>query len=41
MFSLIIMGREEIKNAKGVNKNAVKNVRDEDYLNFLFNKKLK
>ena len=41
MFSLIIMGSEEIKNAKGVNKNAVKNVRDEEYLNVLFNKKLK
>ena len=39
MYSLIAVNGEEIKKAKGVNKNVFKNIRHEEYINVLFNKK--
>ena len=40
MYSLIAAKSIEIKKAKGVNKNVVKNIRHEEYINVLFNKKV-
>ena len=40
MYSLIILNNEEIKKAKGVNKNVVKNIRRKEYVDVLFNKNL-
>ena len=39
MHSLIDVDNEENKKAKGVNKNVVKNIRDEEYIDVMFNKK--
>ena len=39
MYSLIALDGKEIKKVKGVNKNVVKNIRHEKYINVLFNKK--
>ena len=40
MYSLIVLDSEEIKKAKGVNKNVVKNRRHTKYVDVLFNKTL-
>ena len=40
MYSLIAESSEEIKKAKGVNKNVVKNIRHKEYVDALFNKKM-
>ena len=40
MYSLIAESSEEIKKAKGVNKNVVKNIRHKEYVDVLFNKKM-
>ena len=40
MYSLVAVDSGEIKKAKGVNKNVVKNIRHEEYINDLFNKKM-
>ena len=37
IYSLVIVGSEEIKKAKGVNTNAVKNIRHKQYVDVLFN----
>ena len=39
MYSLVTLDNEEIKKAKGVNKNVVKNIRHREYVDVLFNKK--
>ena len=39
MHSLTDVDNEENKKAKGVNKNVVKNIRDEEYIDVMFNKK--
>ena len=39
MHSINDVGNEENKKARGVNKNAVKNIRHNEYINVLFNKK--
>ena len=41
MYSLIAVDSREIKKEKAVNKNVVKNIRHEEYINVLFNKKMK
>ena len=38
MYSLVIVDNEEIKKAKRVNKNVVKNKRHKEYIDVLFNK---
>ena len=38
MYSLVIANDEEIKKAKGVNKNIVKNIKHKEYIDVLFNK---
>ena len=40
MYFLIIEGSEEIKKAKGVNENVVKNIRHKEYVDVLVNKKI-
>ena len=40
MYSLIAVDGEEIKKAWGTNKNVVKNIRLEEYVNVLLNKKM-
>ena len=40
MYSLIAVDGEEIKKAKGVHKYVGKNIRHEEYINVLFNKKM-
>ena len=40
MYSLVIVNNEEIKKAKGVNKNVAKNIRHKEYTDVLFNKNL-
>ena len=37
MYFLVVVGGEEIKKAKGVNKNVVKNIRHKEYVDVLFN----
>ena len=37
MYSLVTVDNEEIKKAKEVNKNVVKNVRHKEYIDVLFN----
>ena len=39
MYSLIVVGSEKFKKAKGVNKNVVENTRHKEYVDVLFNKK--
>ena len=39
MYSLVTVNNEETKNANGVNKNIVKNIRHRKYIDMLFNKK--
>ena len=41
MYSLIAVDSREIKKEKAVNKNVVKNIRHEEYINVLFNEKMK
>ena len=36
MYSLVVVGGEEIKRAKGVNRNVVKNTRHKEYPDVLF-----
>ena len=38
MYSSVIVNNEEIKKAKVVNKNVVKNIRHKEYVDVLFNK---
>ena len=38
MYSVVIVNNEEIKKAKGVKKNVVKNIRHKEYLDVLFDK---
>ena len=40
IYSLIAVDGGEIKKAKGVNKNVVKNIGHEEYINVSFNKKM-
>ena len=40
MYSLVIVNIEEIKKARGVNKIVVKNIRDKECIEVLFNKNL-
>ena len=40
MYSLIAVDSREIKKKKAVNKNVVKNIRHEEYISVLFNKKM-
>ena len=40
MYSLVAVGSEEIKKAKGVFKNVVKNIIHKEYLDVLFNKNI-
>ena len=40
MYSLIAVDSEEVKKAKGVNKNVVKKVKHKEYIDALFNKKM-
>ena len=40
MYSSVIVNNEEIKKAKVVNKNVVKNIRHKEYVDVLFNKYL-
>ena len=40
MYSLVTVNNEETKNANGVNKNIVKNIRHRKYIDMLFNKKM-
>ena len=39
MYSLIVVGSEKFKKAKGVNKNVAENTRHKEYVDVLFNKK--
>ena len=39
MYSLIDIDREEVKKAKGVNKNVVKNIRHKKFVDVLLNNK--
>ena len=41
MYSLIAVDNEEVKKAKGVNKNFVKKVGHKEFVDVLFNKKLR
>ena len=38
IYSLIDVDNEEIQKAKGVNKNVIKNTRQKEYVDVLFNK---
>ena len=38
MHSLVIASNEETNKAKGINKNAVRNIRHKEYIDVLFNK---
>ena len=40
MYSLVAVNNEETKNAKGVNKNVVKDIRHREYIDILFNKQM-
>ena len=40
MYSLIGVDNEEVKKAKGLNKNVVKKIRHKEYIEILFNKKM-
>ena len=40
MYSLIAVDGEDVKKAKGVNKNIIKKIRHEKYTDVLFNKKM-
>ena len=40
MYFPVIVDDEEIKKAKGVNNNVVRNTRHEEYINVLFNKSI-
>ena len=40
MYSLIGVDSEEVKKAKGLNKNVVKKIRHKEYIEVLFNKKM-
>ena len=40
MYSLIDVDKEEVKKAKGVNKNVIKNIRHKEFADVLFNKKM-
>ena len=40
MYSLIAVDNEEVKEAKGVNKNVIKNIRHNEFGELLFNKKM-
>ena len=40
MYSLIAVDSEEVKKAKGVNKNAVKEIKHKEFVDVLFNKKM-
>ena len=40
MYSFIAADNEEVKKAKGVNKNVVKKIRHKEFANVLFNKKM-
>ena len=40
MYSLIDVDKEEVKKAKGVNKNIIKNIRHKEFADVLFNKKM-
>ena len=40
MHSLIDVNDEEVKKAKGVNKNVVKSIRQKEFVDVLFNKKI-
>ena len=40
MYSLIDADKEEVKKAKGVNKNVIKNIRHKEFADVLFNKKM-
>ena len=39
MYSLVTVENEEIKKAKGFNKNVVKNISHKKYIDVFFNKK--
>ena len=41
MYSLIAVNSEEVKKAKGINKNNVKNIRHKEFVDLLFNQKMK
>ena len=41
MYSLIAVDGEKVKKPKRVNKNIIKSMRNEEYINILFNKKMK
>ena len=41
MYSLIAVNSEEVKKAKGFNKNNVKNIRHKEFVDVLFNQKMK
>ena len=40
MYSLIAVDSEEVKKAKGVNKNVVKEIKHKEFVDVLFNKKM-
>ena len=40
MYSLIAVDSEEVKNAKGVNKNVARKIRHKEFANVFFNKKI-
>ena len=40
IYFLVVMGSEEIKKAKGVNKNVVEKTRHKEYVDVLLNKKI-
>ena len=40
MYSLIGVDNEEVKKAKGLNKNVAKKIRHKEYIEVLFNKKM-
>ena len=40
MYSLIDVDNEKTKKPKGINKNVIKNIRHEEYIDALFNKKM-
>ena len=40
MYSLIDVDSKEVKKAKGVNKNVVKEIRHKEFVDILFNKKM-
>ena len=40
MYSLIYVDSEEVKKAKGVNKNLIKKIKHKEFVDVLFNKKM-